>query len=105
MLGYMGLNEEGRPVRIDTGAQEIHRDLEGAVLDGARVSVVGCQRMPIDDTVKSLVLFLHGHPVVPGAHQITQVRMARRPDSGQHALATHSPPPNCKRTLTIGQAR
>ena len=83
---HMGLDEHHALRGIKPRRQPIQQHLDRVFFQTRRVRVVGGQRVPVGDKEKAVVLLLHPNPVFERAHVVSQVQLAGRAHSAQHAL-------------------
>src|SRR5204862_1566147 len=75
-----GLNEDRRPLRIESGSQPIAYHVDGVLFDRACIGVVARKRVQIGNEVEALVLarVLEANPILEGALVVTEMKIPGR---------------------------
>jgi len=85
MLRNMRLDEQSRLLRIQPGRQEIRGDFDTALFHARGVGVIRCERVPVGDEKKAVILLLQAHPVLQGADVMSEVELAGWSHAAQNA--------------------
>ena len=84
VLDDVALDEEGAPLGVEPGGQQVEGGVAGAGPQVGRVDVEG-QGVQVDDAVEGVVGVLVGHPIADGPQVVAEVEVAAGLDSGEHA--------------------
>ena len=81
---HVALDEQGAPLGVEPGGQQVEGGVVGAGPQVGRVDVEG-QGVQVDHAVEGVVGVLVGHPVAEGPQVVAEVEVAAGLDSGEDA--------------------
>ena len=73
VLGHFGLDKKRRGPGIDAYGQPVDHHFSDVILEQGRITIVGCQSMPISNEEKALILMLKLNPVLQ--HSVVMPQM------------------------------
>ena len=89
MLGHARLNKQRGLRRIHAGSKPVDHHVPHMLLHGARIVVVGGERMPVGDKEQALEFVLQTHPVFEHAVVVAQMQCAGGAHAGKYAVYEH----------------
>ncbi len=90
MLRHLGLDEQRRLIRIDTGGQPVDDHVPGCLFDILRIVVMRRQRMPVRDKEQAGILMLELGPVLEHTMVMAEVQEPGRAHAGKNTFCVHS---------------
>src|SRR5665213_195208 len=87
MSRNLALHEDGAKRRIESGGEEIERNLMDIVLEARGIGIARRQRVVVGDEEEALVLMLKLDPVVERTHIVAEVQPARGAHTAEDAAA------------------
>ena len=81
VLGHFGLDKKRRRPGIDAYGQPVDHHFNDVILEQGRITIVGCQSMPISNEEEALILMLKLNPVLQHPMVMPQMQTTRRSHS------------------------
>ena len=89
MLNHLRLNKDCGAIGIEARGEPVHGVVQDVRANIVRGFVVGCERVPVHDAMKALVLVLQLDPVVESSDKVTEMKAARWPHATENSWFAH----------------